>query len=323
MTMNTITINCEDVPRFERPESKNDWNEIKGSCCVIENGVTNNHSLELNFDTIKELLPDQEIQLNESLDSEDKIILSTFSDYVDFCQNKKNLTLNYFDNVTGITGSHTFTEEPIYLLNYNVNYHPTLRKYIENPEYIEDWFDKYMPIYKDMVVYGKRHTWFFIGPKGTKSEMHTDHDFVHTTIQQLDGFKRFFIIPDKDINLILRMDQEYFKYLEFKLTENKDCTITDTKGTKDLNLLNNIILYYSDLKPKDVINIPSNCGHYAESLSPSISVSRDFIDERNIDSYICSIISFISPEFTQQVLEDMPIDQSYNIIKNLQLGAQQ
>ena len=172
-----------------------------------------------------------------------------------------------------------------------------------------------------MIVYGKGHTWFFIGPRGTKSEMHTDHDFVHTTIQQLDGRKRFFIIPEENINPILSFDPIYFKYLEFKLTENKRCMITDAKGTQDLNKIISLPIYYADLKPRDVINIPRNWGHYAESLSPSISVSRDYIDERNIDLYMCSIISHCAPEVVNRILLDMPVDQSSKIMDALQFNT--
>lgn len=290
MTMNTCIINCKPLPRHARPNSTSEWGLIKNQACVITKGVTNDNALKLRFKNIKDLLDNQDIELQESLESEDKVITSNLHDYIDYCEDKKTLDLNFYSRSTGITGCHHYTDEPIYLLSYNVNFDQNLKKYVECPSYITDWFSKYMPLYKDLFVYGKKHTWFFIGPKNTKSEMHTDHDFVHTTIQQIDGQKLFFIIPPKEMRSITRHNPDYFASLDFKL-EGKTCLVSDGANDRDLEKLKTTAIYYTKLEPEDVLNIPMNWGHYAKSLSPSISVSRDYIDERNVDKYFCSILN--------------------------------
>jgi hypothetical protein len=120
--------------------------------------------------------------------------------------------------------------------------------------------------------------------------MHTDHDSIHTTIQQLDGEKMFFLLsPDQMLFVRDKMGENFFKNIEFSHSEEgyevRSLTNQCLRIFRDLDLL------VTTLKKHDTVYLPESWGHYANSLSPSISVSRDFIDERNADKYFFSMMA--------------------------------
>ena len=80
----------------------------------------------------------------------------------------------------------------------------------------------------------------------------------------------------------------------------------------DFKDLNDIDIYINDLKKGDVIYIPSMTGHCAVSLSNSIGVSRDFIDDTNLDKYLFSCL------FSSQVFEVAYRMIPYSVLQNLQ-----
>lgn len=288
---NSITIDCELIQTQEAPKTTEEFKQLRDRARIFCNGITNKYAKLLNFNSIKSLISDQEIELNPSLENEDLIIETTLHKYIDYCLEKTSLEANYYYDSTGVAGVKTYTDEPIYMISKNVCHDESLRKFVACPEYLGDWFDKYFPYYRDLAVYGKRHTWFFIGPKNTKSEMHTDHDNIHTTIQQLDGVKRFFLLSPEDISFINKeLPPNFFASIEFKILDNGSCEVLDLSGERDLSIMHEVNLLYGDLHPGDLVYLPANWGHYANSLKPSISVSRDFIDERNADLYFTSIV---------------------------------
>jgi len=311
--MMSITIDCNKIEKQEAPKTLEDFIPLRDRARIFCNGITNPYARELNFDTIKDLIHDQEIELNPSLEEEDLIIETTLHKYVDYCLQKINLEANYYYDSTGVAGVKTYTDEPIYMISKNVCHDENLKKFVSCPGYLGDWFDKYMSNYRDLVVYGKRHTWFFIGPKNTKSEMHTDHDNIHTTIQQLDGVKRFFLLSPKDMSLIeSECPPDFFSTIEFKLESENRCKVLDLSGERDLEVLKELTLLYGDLFKGDLVYLPSNWGHYANSLEASLSVSRDFIDERNVDGYFSSIMLSGDVERLYQTIGDEESKRIYN-----------
>ena len=290
--MKTFITDCKHLKSIDKPASYQEFYKHRDECLIIKQGITNPHAKKLSFNTAKQLLDNEEVKLHNSLEDDDFVVCTDLHSYLDYCSKEIPLEANYYFNSSGKTGRKTFTNEPIYMIGKNVCHDENLKQYVTCPEYLGDWFDKYLPKYRDYIVYGKMHTWFFIGPKNTKSEMHSDHDAIHTTIQQLDGVKRFFIISSEDMIKINKEQEEgYFHTIEFELTDDKKCKIIDFSGERDLSILQNINISYGDLSPGDLIYLPESCGHYAKSLTPSFSVSRDFIDERNIDRYLVSILA--------------------------------
>ena len=134
-------------------------------------------------------------------------------------------------------------------------------------------------------MYDKGHTWFFIGPELTISELHSDHNHVHTTLQQCDGTKEVFLVdPDKTQELI----NIFGNRIQFIQRDNQIFLITGSN--EPLKIEEGANIMYGRIQTGDTLYIPSNWGHMVRALTKSITVSRDFIDERNIDAYFTSIV---------------------------------
>tara|TARA_E500000081_G_scaffold153620_1_gene188399 strand:+ start:4451 stop:5413 length:963 start_codon:yes stop_codon:yes gene_type:complete len=286
--MNTCTIDCIKIDKLDPPKDNSEFKKVRDFPQVFKNGVTNNLAKDLNFQTAKELLPNIKVTLGHSLcDKTGDVIECMLYDYIDYCISRKPLSAIQFNHQEGIPRNVTFTNEPIYLFQMNGQYNKSLLDFVQCPSYIEDWFKLYLPSFSRCVVDGSMHTWFFIGPENTKTEMHNDHDFVHTTIQQLDGEKRFFLISPKDYYFVTaKMGDNYFDDITFESGAGKFTAKTTTQ--QDVSILQDVKLYTAEIKKHDVIYLPAEWGHYANSSSASISVSRDFIDDRNIDQYFFS-----------------------------------
>ena len=296
--MSEIIIDCTRLVAEEAPKSVEEFKPLRGQARIFKNGITNEHALGLNFETAKDLLPNDEIDLSFSLLNDNLQMQCRLHDFLDYSVGKQDLDVTGHELNSGRTFSRNFTDEPIYLFQYNCNHDPMLSKFVTCPEFVGDWFDKYMPMFKHAVVYGSTHTWYFIGPKGTKTELHTDHDFAHTTIQQLDGEKRFFLCSPQDYMRVQKTLGSILEQIEFKLIDNNHCKVLSLKGDPDLNIFNDINILCGDLQKHDLVYLPNGWGHYAESLTPSFSVSRDFIDETNADAYFFSGV-FVSELFAK------------------------
>jgi hypothetical protein len=205
-------------------------------------------------------------------------------------------------------------EDKLYCFTFNPKNDDLLARLISCPDFMGDLFDKILPSYKKTVVEGVRHMWFFIGPQGTISEMHSDHNYVHTTIQQLDGKKRFVLISPSDMSKVYELFGNYTKQLRFFIKEDKECCIQLIDGDLDLSVFNSIKIYWADLEKHDTVYLPVGWGHYAESLSPSFSISRDFVDETNIDSYFLSMM--LEPHQNSQLFFNFS-DEQFNMGVNL------
>jgi hypothetical protein len=288
--MNTCSINPKVIEKIPAPSDIEAFKKIREEARVFTSGVTNESAKELDFSTAKNLLPNIEVEASYSVDNNDTVIPVKLHDFLDYCAYDKSFDSNIFTHQEGIPRKKTFKGENIYLFNFNCMFNDQLAEFVSCPSYIDDWFGKYFPIYTKCIVYGASHTWFFIGPKGTKTEMHTDHDSIHTTIQQLDGEKMFFLLsPDQMLFVRDKMGENFFKNIEFSHSEEgyevRSLTNQCLRIFRDLDLL------VTTLKKHDTVYLPESWGHYANSLSPSISVSRDFIDERNADKYFFSMMA--------------------------------
>jgi len=288
--MSTCFINPRVIEKISAPKSEDQFKKVWNEARVFRDGITNQDAKELNFSNAKQLLPDLDVEASYSVDNNDTIIPVGLHDFLDYCAYDKPFTSSVFTHQEGIPRQKTFQGENIYLFNFNCMFNEQLAKFVSCPSYIDDWFEKFFPIYTQCIVYGASHTWFFIGPKGTKTEMHTDHDSVHTTIQQLEGEKMFFLLsPEQKSFVNKKMGEDFFKTIEFSFS-NEEYQVKSLIN-QDLSIFSDLELLTTTLKKHDVVYLPENWAHYANSLSPSLSVSRDFIDERNADRYFFSMMA--------------------------------
>ena len=260
---------------------------------ILRNEVDARTKERMSWSQLKETMPDLSVQLVESLamsEKQNNISSPTryycnLHDYIDYCLGKEatfTIETGLFDTKKKKLGKDDIK---LYLLNLNCNKHPQLSSLITIKEIYGDWFSKYFPQYTEQVVYDKGHTWFFIGPEGTESELHRDHNHVHTTLQQCDGSKEVFLV---DPNTTDTLTQKYGNALKFIVKHGKAQIKAESHDLLSPEL--DAMILHGKLESGDTLYIPADWGHMVRSLSKSITVSRDFIDERNADAYFTSMM---------------------------------
>jgi len=260
---------------------------------IIKNEVEPTVRERLNWQKASDTLPDITVQVTESLakrreekeNTENEKYYCKLHDYIGYCKGGDTV----FTVQTGlfdIKRIHISKKDKLlYLLNLNCNKDPRLTHLIRIDNRFDDWFEKHLPTYTKEVVYDKGHTWFFIGPEGSESELHSDHDFVHTTLQQCDGSKEVFLC---DPETTRRLTKKYG--VEIKLRAMNGETIMYSRGKELDEPQAQEKVRYGVLDAGDTLYIPSMWGHMVRAMSKSITISRDFIDERNADDYFSSMI---------------------------------
>ena len=270
----------------------NDYDRLKDEPLIIKNGIEHEIQEKLSWKSIKKSVPNIMIEVVESLASSsenEKIEKQSYHcklhEYIDYCKGKRITFLIQTGKFDIKPKNLDLNEKKLYLLGLNCNKNPELERHVKINKCFGDWFEKYLPNYTREIVYDKGHTWFFIGPELTISELHSDHNHVHTTLQQCDGTKEVFLVePDKTQELINKFGNK----IQFINRENQIFLING--ANKPLKIEEGSNMMYSKIETGDTLYIPSNWGHMVRSLTKSITVSRDFIDERNIDAYITSIV---------------------------------
>jgi len=269
------------------------YKEFRNEPLIIRNELESTTRERLSWQKISDTLPDIIVQAVESLatarDERGKTEKETYycklHDYISYC----NGGSTEFTVQTGpfdIKNIRLSKEDRLlYVLSLNCNKDRRLTNLIRIDDRFDDWFGKYFPRYTKEVVYDKGHTWFFIGPEGTESELHSDHDFVHTTLQQCDGTKEVFVCDPETTRSLIR---KYGLGVKLKAIDEEIVMYSRVEQIDEPDALKRV--RYGILNAGDTLYIPSMWGHMARAMSKSITMSRDFIDERNADDYFSSMI---------------------------------
>ena len=270
--------------------NKQIFESIRDTPVLIRENVRSKDSAKMNKQNVKSYLPNLDVQAARSLN--EKVCISStqkkyyckLHDFLDYCEGEKVEFLVSSGNFDHKKESYSKEDLSLYVLNLNCNRRKDLSDLVCIDEIFGDWFQKYYPKYTQYIVYDKGHTWFFIGPEGSISQLHYDHNNVHTTLQQYRGKKEVFLL---DPVLTNKLIQKKGYTIEF-IKENGEIRI---KGCEDFdNKEITLPIYYGLLNARDTLYIPCNWGHMVRSIEPSITISRDFIDDRNADSYFTSIL---------------------------------
>ncbi len=163
------------------------------------------------------------------------------------------------------------TETPFYLTSFS--------PFVSHPELLEDFTDPYFirNAYRRLEGanadwYNSGFGWIFIGPTGTLSPLHLDLFGTHAWLAQFSGRKRFLLFPRNDFPHVydgapdfINPDLEQYPRLA------ETCPVL------------------AELQPGEVIFIPEGWAHHVVSLSPSISLTFNFVDESNMVDHVLAI----------------------------------
>ena len=106
-----------------------------------------------------------------------------------------------------------------------------------------------------------RFGWLFMGPSGTRTLPHTDLFATHAWLAQIRGEKQIIIYDPAEIQ----------RAIAEKCMMDFAWTVT--------------------LRPGDFLVIPGGVYHEATSLSPSMTLSFNFVDETNWDNFRAAIVA--------------------------------
>jgi hypothetical protein len=276
--------------------------EHRGTPAIIKDGMAGHPAEGMTLDTISDLFGSATIQYAKDLYGEDRELAEGECKLSDFISQILN------GPAEGLATRSFITKGVLNLVDI-----------LSIPYFCEDWFDDYFSeLWKNIIVSQKSHLWLFIGQKGAISGFHQDHHGVHTTLLQVEGTKEIVLFSPEESSAIC--DVKEFGHCNI----NKD---PDHKEYGSVNFIDSIFSdkdelfkgfqpLYGVLQAGQALYLPSNWGHYVRSLTPSVTFSRDMIDDRNVDEYFCSFLAedatrsgperkghFDNPTFFEQLVE--------------------
>jgi hypothetical protein len=194
-------------------------------------------------------------------------------------------------------GTRTFSTDAI----------PNLIDILPPPYFCEDWFESCLSKHwKNVVVATSNHLWAFIGQSGCVSGLHQDHNGVHTTLLQISGTKEVVLFSPEDSVEICTFDNS----ANFNITKSGTEVLVEFSNPPAGLNCNNLQPYYGKLHAGEVLYLPYRWGHFVRALSPSVTLSRDMIDERNVDFYFSSFFAHYVLEGESDTRRDSPLSET-------------
>jgi hypothetical protein len=141
-----------------------------------------------------------------------------------------------------------------------------------------------------------KHTWIFVGPRHSLSQLHNDHDHVHSYLAQVLGYKKMILFSPSDAALVAEVDSAGFT--------------KDGSGVDPLQPdLARFPRYFEarpfecTLAPGDLLFLPASWLHYASGLSAGISVSKDSVDRFNFGRWFQSMAVSNLPKLASRIVQ--------------------
>ncbi|MEZ5403206.1 MAG: cupin-like domain-containing protein [Bryobacteraceae bacterium] len=181
-------------------------------------------------------------------------------DYLAYCQ---------FPMATPL--AQVASEYPLYLTSFSPwSRHPELLDDFADPEFVDNAYRELEGPLRDWYLNG--FSWIFIGPAGTLSPLHIDLFGTHAWLAQLQGRKHFLLFPPHDLHRVYDGAVNFY--------------------APDLErhpLLREALPVEAVIEPGEVIFIPGGWAHQVISLSPSISVTVNYVSRSNLASHVMAL----------------------------------
>ncbi|HLO51730.1 MAG TPA: cupin-like domain-containing protein [Kamptonema sp.] len=252
------------------------------------------------FDWLKEVYGDIEVRTCDCLAG--KVFMKgRFGDYIDYILEVKNTNEvpKNFQYVNPL--NHEVIEAPLespkgpqYLLTWNLE-----TVYELTQDFHEPYFMKGRSLLEGRNLVERlklsvqpnlfnRHNWIFVGPAGSISQMHNDHDHVHTYLAQVLGKKHYVLFSPSDAALVSEV--------------RPDGIVIPTKSIDPLNpdiekfpRFYEAEAYEVTIERGDLLFLPSHWLHFGLGIEPSITVSKDTVDYINYDKWFQSVTTSGAP----------------------------
>ncbi|MEW6733870.1 MAG: cupin-like domain-containing protein [Acidobacteriota bacterium] len=241
------------------------------------------------FSWLKEKVGDHIVTTYASIDS-NVHMRGALRDYIDYIVQPAEIRPNvpngfqYINPDSGevITTAGEDADGPQYLVAWDLEEVAPLANDFQQPYFMHgrNLLDQLYPVTKRALF--NKHTWIFVGPAGSLSQLHNDHDHVHTYVAQVIGRKHFILFSPADAALLAQVD-----YLGHTISRTAVNPLNP-----DLERFPNFYKakpYECTIEKGDLLFLPSSWLHYALGLEAGITVSKDSVDYHNFGKWFQSI----------------------------------
>lgn len=253
------------------------------------------------FDWLKDKIGDQIVTTYASIESRVHM-KGTLRDYIDFIAQSpatRPASPKGFRYVHPDTGQALDTppeacDGPQYLVAWNLEDIADLTDDFPQPYFMKgrNLLDLMHPVTRRALL--NKHTWMFLGPEGSLSQLHNDHDHIHTYLVQVIGRKHFILFSPADGPLLSDVD-----YLGHSVgTSRVDPLNPDLKRFPRFY---DAEAYECTLERGDLLFIPSSWLHHATGLEAGLTVSKDSVDHHNFGRWFQSMAIDNMPKLMRTV----------------------
>jgi len=131
----------------------------------------------------------------------------------------------------------------------------------------------------DSKGFNRSLTKVFIGPAGTISRLHHDTYATHTWLSQIRGRKQFICYPPEDHD---KLCDDHMEDADGRVSMF-DPSAPDFERypkAKEARVFNAVV------EEGETVVLPSRWWHWTKSLTPSVTLMRNFVNEVNFEEYV-------------------------------------
>ena len=274
-----------------------------GTPFIATDAMKNWSCMQWSFDWLKETYGHVMVRTAASIESTVHM-RGLLADYIDYIRSgtdpRQSVPANfeYIDPESRQPASPPVIEAegPQYLVAWDLEDIEDISHHFHQPYFMEgrNLLDCLDPVTKRGLL--NKHTWIFVGPRHSLSQLHNDHDHVHSYLGQVIGRKKVILFSPAQAELVAAVDA-------FGFTE--DGSGIDPRNP-DLSRYPNFyeaLAFECTLTPGDLLFLPAAWLHCAFGLTAGISVSKDSVDQFNFGRWFQSMAVANLPKLASRIVQ--------------------
>ncbi|WP_200194517.1 cupin-like domain-containing protein [Azospirillum endophyticum] len=275
----------------------------RGTPFIVTDAMADWSCMQWSFDWFKKTYGETIVITSASFESDIRM-RGRLSDYIDYITEDGDLRGRVPKNFSYVgtecqpdnDGAGDAPAGPQYLVSWDLENISSIGDHFHQPYFMQDrnLLDRLMP--ETRRAFFNKHTFAFIGAKGSLSQLHNDHDHTHSYLAQILGRKKLVLFSPAEAELVAEMDPFGFtvggtgldprnpdkdKFPRFMETTPFECVI----------------------EPGDLLFLPSGWLHCAYGLTAGISVARDSVDRWNFGRWFQSMAITNLPKLASRVVQ--------------------
>lgn len=255
------------------------------------------------FDWLKETYGHIAVETAASFESPVRMT-GRLGDYIDYITDERDpagRVPHGFDYVAPETGdpvdhSAAVPDGPQYLVSWDLEEISSIADHFHQPYFMRsrNLLDRLMPETRRGLF--NKHTFAFIGPKGSLSQLHNDHDHTHSYLSQVIGRKKLVLFSPAEAHLVAKVDR-------FGFTIGGSGVDPRKPDLKRFPHLMDAHPFECVLEPGDLLFLPSGWLHCAYGLTAGVSVAKDSVDHLNFGKWFQSMAVTNLPKLASRIVQ--------------------